>query len=98
MNMQNLMSQMQKMQKDIQKKQNEVEQMEFEGNSEWVKIILNGKREVISVKIDYKDLQSDDLEMLEDMIKIAFSNALEKIDSEYEKKLGAYSKYANGLM
>ena len=87
MNMQNLMNQVQKMQKDVQKKQNEVENMEFEGNSEWVKI-----------KISQKTIEEDDIEILEDMLKIAFKDVLNNIDKEYEKKLGAYGKGLNGLM
>ena len=98
MNMQNLMNQVQKMQKDVQTKQKEIEKMEFEGKSEWVAVILNGKRECIKISIDKKELDADDVEMLEDMIKIAFSDALNKIDNEYEKKLGMYGKSLNGLM
>ena len=98
MNMQNLMNQVQKMQKDVQKKQNEVENMEFEGNSEWVKIKLNGKREIIDIKISQKTIEEDDIEILEDMLKIAFKDVLNNIDKEYEKKLGAYGKGLNGLM
>ena len=35
--------------------------------------------------------------MLEDMIKIAITDAYKKIDVEIEKKLGMYSKLAGGL-
>ena len=38
------------------------------------------------------DLTSDDIEMLEDMITVAFKDALKKIDDETEKKMG---KFAN---
>ena len=98
MNMQNLMSQVQKMQKDVQKKQSEVEKMKFEGTSEWVNVTLNGKRECLKIDIKHKELDADDIDMLEDMIKIAFSDALSKIDAEYDKKLGMYGKTLNGLM
>ena len=40
MNMNNLMAQAQKMQKDIQKKQDELNNMTFVGESEWVNITL----------------------------------------------------------
>lgn len=98
MNMQNLMKNVQKMQKDIQSKQNEVSLMEFEGSSEWVTVKLNGKREIVGIKISQTSLDEDDVEMLEDMIKIAFKDALQKVDEEYEKKLGAYGSGLNGLM
>ncbi len=98
MNMQNLMNQMQKMKKDVEKKQNEVEQMEFEGTSEWVDVKLNGKREILSFKIKQKSVEEDDIEILEDMLKIAFKDALTKIDKEYDKKLGMYGQGLSGLM
>lgn len=98
MNMQNLMSQMQKMQKDVQKKQNEIEQMIFEGNSEWVTIKINGKRQIEEIKIKQTQIDSDDVEILEDMIKIAFKDALTKFENEYEKKMGVYAKSLSGLM
>ena len=98
MNMQSLMKNVQKMQQDVQKKQGEVEQMEFEGSSEWVTIKLNGKREILSVKVTQKSLDEDDMEMLEDMIKIAFKECLDKIDKEYESKLGMYGSGLSGLM
>lgn len=98
MNMQALMQQAQKMQKDIQKKQDEVNNMEFEGKSEWVTIILNGKKEMISININKTTLDEEDIEMLEDMIQIAFKDALQKVDKEYENKLGMYGKQLNGLI
>ena len=52
MNMQNLMAQAQKMQRDIQKKQEEINQTEFEGSSQAVKIIINGKKEIVKINID----------------------------------------------
>ena len=52
-----------------------------------------GTKEVKSVKIDSSsDLEKDDIEMLEDMIMVAFNDATKKIDEETEKKMG---KFAN---
>lgn len=98
MNMQALMQQAQKMQKDLQKKQEELAQMEFEGNSEWVIIKLNGKKELLKLDIKKTTLDEDDIEMLEDMIKIAYSDALKKVDKAYDSKLGIYVKQLNGLI
>ena len=47
MNMQNLMAQAQKMQRDITKKKEEIDNSTFEGDSEWVKVEINGKKEYI---------------------------------------------------
>jgi len=93
MNMNNIMAQAQKMQKDIQKKQEEIQKMSFVGESEWVEITLKGDKTIEKVKIKNKTtMDEEDLECLEDMIKIATNDALSKIDSEIEKKMGMYSK------
>ena len=91
MNMQNLMAQAQKMQRDITKKKEAIDAMEFEGKSELVLVKVNGKKEIISIKINSDvELGKDDLEVLEDMIKIAINSAFSKVDEETEKQLGSY--------
>lgn len=98
MNMNNLMAQAQKMQKDIQKKQDEINNTTFIGESEWVTITLKGDKSVVKVEIKNKsNMDSEDLECLEDMIKLAFSDAINKIDKEIENKMGMYGKLAGGL-
>ena len=97
MNMSNLMAQAQKMQRDIQKKQEELFAMTFTSSNEFVEVVLKGDKTLEKVIIKKGDLASDDIEVLEDMIKLAFNDAVKKIDDETEKKLGAYSKLANGM-
>ena len=98
MNMNNIMAQAQKMQKDIQKKQEEINSMSFIGESEWVEVTLKGNKTVEKIFIKNKNISDeDDLECLEDMIKLAINDAYKKIDSEIEKKLGMYGKLAGGL-
>lgn len=93
MNMNNLMAQAQKMQKDIEKKQKEIEEMEFIGESELVNVVMFGNKTIKNITIKNKsNFDEEDLECLEDMIKISFNSALEKINKETEKKMGAYSK------
>lgn len=98
MNMQSLMAQAQKMQRDLQNKKNELEKMEFIGNSEWVEVIFNGNKQLKNVRI-LKDgiIDEDDKEILSDMFQIAVKDALNKIDQETEKKLGSYANTMNGL-
>ena len=100
MNIQNLMREAQKMQKDLQKTQKELESTEYEGSSSLVKIVLNGNKEMKSITIDsnVEINDSDDLEMLEDMIIVAFNDASSKVDSDKEKKLGKYGNGLSGLM
>ena len=97
MNMNSLMAQAQKMQKDIQKKQEEIFNMKFTASNEFVEVIVNGDKSLNSIVIKNKNLDAEDFEVLEDMIKLAINNALEQVDKETEKKLGAYSKLANGM-
>lgn len=98
MNMNNIVAQAQKMQKDIEKKQKEIEAGEYTGTSQLVDVVLYGNKKIKNINIKDKDkLDAEDLELLEDMIKIAFNDALSKIDAEFEKKLGAYGKQLGGL-
>ena len=93
MNLNSLMQQAQKMQKDITRKQDEINNMEFIGTSEWVEVCLKGDKNVKSIKIKNKTtMDEEDLECLEDMIKIAINDAHNKINAEIEKKMGMYSK------
>ena len=99
MNIQSLMREAQKMQKDLQKTQEELNSTEYEGESSFVKVILNGNKEVKSIKINLdEDLVKDDVEMLEDMLMVAFNDAIKKIDSDKEKKLGKYGQGLSGLI
>ena len=99
MNMQKLMMEAQKMQKKLQNEQKELENTTYEGNSSLVKIVINGKKEVKSVKINMEDeITNDDIEMLEDMIMLAMNDAVKKADSDKEKRLGKYGQGLTGLM
>jgi DNA-binding YbaB/EbfC family protein len=99
MNMQALMKQAQAMQKEITNIKNEIDKSTFEGSSSLVKVVVNGKKEVLSVKIssDATDL-SDDISMLEDMIVLAMNDAFLKVDKTTNEKMGKYSNMMSGLM
>lgn len=91
MNINNIMQQAQKMQKDLQKKQDEINSMIFVGESEWVEATLFGSKKIKQIMIKNKTtMDEEDLECLEDMIKIAIEDAYSKIDKEVEKKMGMY--------
>ena len=98
MNIQAIMKQAQSMQKDMQKVEEEIENTTFEGESNLVKVKVNGKKEVLSVTIDNKEnLDKDDLEILEDMIMVALNNAFKKVDDLREKKMSKYTNMMPGL-
>ena len=99
MNMQKLMQEAAKMQRDITKKQEEINATNYEAQSGLVSIVLNGKKELVSIKFDKNQINdADDIDALEDMIKLAFNDAASKIDKDIESKLGVYAKGLNGLM
>lgn len=98
MNLQALMKQAQAMQKNMIDSKNKIDAMIFEGKSELVTVEMNGKREVLSVKIkDDITLDKDELEILEDMIAIATNDALKKIEKEINSKLGNQAGALGGL-
>lgn len=96
MNMQALMQQAQKMQRDITKKKDELNKKTFEGTSELVDVVVTGDKKVVSVKIK-SDIDSDDKEIIEDMTVIAMNDAMDKVDKETEKVMGAYGSQLGGL-
>ena len=93
------MRQAQKMQKDLQKTQEELSATEYVGTSSFITIVLNGNKDLKSVKINCDDdLSLDDVEIIEDMFVAAFNDAAKKVDADKEKKLGKYGSGLSGLM
>ncbi|MEG2620472.1 MAG: YbaB/EbfC family nucleoid-associated protein [Bacilli bacterium] len=98
MNLQALMKQAQKMQKDVVNIKEEIEKETFTGESSLVKVEMNGKRELISVKIETKsNFDQDDIEMIEDMVVLSVNDAIKKINKEYELKMGNQASALGGL-
>ncbi len=97
MNIQAMMKQAQKMQKDMLATKEKIDKMEFDGNSSFVSVRVNGKKELIEVKIDSDSLEKDDIEMLQDMLVVAVNDALKKVDVETEKQMGKYTQGMPGL-
>lgn len=94
MNYQALMKQAQTLQRDMLKTKEEIEKMEFEETNNLVTVKINGKKEIVSVKINADTLEKEDIEMVEDMIALAFNQALKKVDEVTEQKMGKYSSLA----
>lgn len=90
MQMQQLMKQAQKMQEDLLRKQEELENSTVSASSGggMVNIELNGKKEVVSLKINPDIVDRDDTEMLEDLIIACFNEASKKIDNLKKETMG----------
>lgn len=98
MNMNAIMQQAQKMQRDMQKKQQELNSTEFIGESQLVEIVLMGDKSLKSAKLKNMDsFDPEDIEILQDMFKIAHDDATAKIDKAMEDKMGPYAKQLGGL-
>ena len=92
MNIQAMVKQGQKLQSDIMKVKDGIDKMEFSSTNGLVTVKINGKKEVLEVKIENdSDFSSDDLEMLQDMIVIATNDAMKQVDKVTEEKMGRFS-------
>ena len=101
MNMQMIMQQAKKMQAQLEKDQEELEKTDYVGSSSLVNVKINGKYEVVSVKINLPEgesIEADDREMLEDMLMVAMNDAVKKVAADKEKKMGKYGQGLAGLM
>ena len=92
MNIQAMMKQAQKLQNDMMKAKEEIDKMEFSSTNGLVTVRINGKKEIVDVKIENDaDFSVEDLEMLQDMIKIATNDAMDQVDKVTEDKMGRFS-------
>jgi len=62
-----------------------------------VEIDLNGKLEILDVRIAPEVVASGDTEMLEDLVMAAFANALEKTKEAISREVGAMAGGIPGL-
>jgi nucleoid-associated protein EbfC len=84
-----MMKQAQELQGRMQQMQEELAALEVSGQSGagMVMITLNGKGEMRSVKIDPSLLKPDDVEMVEDLVLAAFTDAKGKVEAEMQKRM-----------
>ena len=95
MNMQAMLKQAQQLQKKMMDEKKAIDEKVFEGKSSLVSVTMTGDKRVKS--IDFPAEAVDDIEMLQDMIVLAFNDAISKIDKETEDKMGKYTKGMPGL-
>ena len=87
MNIQQMMKQAQQMQERMQK---EMAGLKVEGNAGggMVTVVVNGAKQVQSLKIDPEVVSKDDVEMQQDLIVAAINDAHRKADEEMSQKMG----------
>ena len=84
-----LMKQAQQMQDNLKKAQDELANVEVEGQSGagLVKVVMTCKNDVKRVTID-PSLLADDKDMLEDLVAAAFNDAVRRVESTTQEKMG----------
>ena len=95
-NMNNLMKQAQRMQRQMEEQQKELEEKEFTATAGGgaVSVVMSGKKELRSVRIDPEACDPEDVETLEDMVLAAVNDVLKQVE---EANTGAMGKLAGGL-
>ncbi len=88
-NMNKMMKQVQKMQAEMGKVQQELEERSYEASSGGgvVKVVVNGKNEVLDIEIDPEVLDPDDVEMLQDLVLAATNEALKKAQDTMSQEM-----------
>jgi hypothetical protein len=86
-NIQELMSQAKKQYEVLQKK---MEETVVEGSSGGgtVTVKMDGRKQVVSIKIDPEAVKEGDVEMLQDLIAAAINGAGRKIDDAMQSTMG----------
>lgn len=81
-NVPNMLKQAQMMQEQMQQMQADVESKEIEtvAGGGMVKVVANGKKEILSIKINPDIVDPDDVETLEDVVMVAVNDAMKKAD------------------
>ena len=83
-NMQSMLKQAQKMQEDMAAMQAELETREYEvaAGGGVISVKINGKKEILSVKLAEEIVDPDDIETLEDLIVAGVNEAIKKVEAD----------------
>lgn len=83
-----LMKQLQQAQERVQA---EIAALEIEASSGGgsVSVVMDGQKNLKSLKIDPEAVSKDDVEMLQDLVLAAVNEAARKVDAAIQEKVGA---------
>ncbi len=96
-NQKDLMRRAQKMQEQLAQKQDELEAREFTVTSGggMVEVVMNGKKEIVSLNIKPEIVDPDDIEMLQDVITAAVNEVVRQVEEVTEQELGQITSGLN---
>ncbi len=88
-NMGQLLQQAQKMQREVERVQEEIKTSTVDATSGGgvVSVKINGSHEIVSLVIDPKAVDPDDVEMLQDLIVAAYNEASRKLEEYSSSKM-----------
>jgi len=81
MNIQSMMQQAKEMQERLQQQMAEL-RVEATAGGGMITVVVNGTKQVLSIKIDPEVVSKDDVEMLQDLIVAALNDANRKVDAQ----------------
>jgi nucleoid-associated protein EbfC len=87
MNVNQLMKQAQQMQERLQKQMADM-RVEATSGGGMVTVVVNGSKQIQSLKIDPEVVSTGDVEMLQDLILAAINDAQRKADEELSRQMG----------
>ncbi len=95
-NMNNMMKQFEKMQREMEKTQEELNAKTVESTSGGgaVRAVMNGQKELLELEIDKDIVDSEDIEMLQDLIIACVNTAIKDVDELQGKEM---SKLTGGM-
>lgn len=90
-NMSNVVRQAQKMQEEMEKVQAELEDKTVEATAGggMVTVTANGKKEIVSLKINPEAVDPEDVETLEDLVTVAVNDAIKQADEMMAEGMSA---------
>ncbi|HEY3424730.1 MAG TPA: YbaB/EbfC family nucleoid-associated protein [Negativicutes bacterium] len=89
-NMAGMMKKVQKLQGDMAKLQEELKTriMEVTAGGGAVTVVINGEKQIQSLKIAPSAVDPEDVEMLEDLVVAAVNEAIKKVDDMMAQEMG----------
>jgi DNA-binding YbaB/EbfC family protein len=81
---------MKQLQQAQERVQEEIASLRIESTSGggMVSVVMDGQKNVTSLKIDPEVVSKDDVEMLQDLVVAAVNEAARKVDEEVQQKIG----------